>query len=75
MLKILKFLGFILSPFVIVFLYVFISSSGLIGELPEDGEIVYSPRPTTENVLTEKQIFFFWRFACPYNLFARCLSV
>ena len=58
MLKILKFLGFILSPFVIVFLYVFISSSGLIGELPEDGEIVYSPRPTTENVLTEKQIFF-----------------
>ena len=58
MLKILKFLGFILSPFVIVFLYVFISSSGLIGELPEDGELVYSPRPTTENVLTEKQIFF-----------------
>ena len=45
MLRFLKWTGIILSPFILIFLYVYISSSGLIGELPEDGELVYSPRP------------------------------
>ena len=58
MIKFLKFLGLILSPFILALLYVFISSSGWFGSLPEDGELVYSPRPISENQLTEKQIFF-----------------
>ena len=58
MLRFLKWTGIILSPFILIFLYVYISSSGLIGELPEDGELVYSPRPIDVNSLTEKQIFF-----------------
>ena len=58
MLRFLKWTGIILSPFILIFLYVYISSSGLIGELPEDGELVYSPRPIDVNSLSEKQIFF-----------------
>ena len=58
MFRFLKWTGIILSPFDLIFLYVYISSSGLIGELPEDGELVYSPRPIDVNSLSEKQIFF-----------------
>ena len=58
MLRLLKWSGIILSPFILIFLYVFISSSGLVGKLPEDGELVYSPRPINESQLDQKQIFF-----------------
>ena len=58
MLKALKFIGLVLSPFLLIFIYVFISSSGLVGNLPEDGELVYSPRPVDNIPLSEKQIFF-----------------
>ena len=58
MLRLLKWSGIILSPVILIFLYVFISSSGLVGKLPEDGEILYSPRPIDKNQLDQKQIFF-----------------
>ena len=58
MYKFLKISGLIISPFVVTFLYVTISSNGWFGSLPEDGELVYSPRPTQNENLTEKQIFF-----------------
>ena len=58
MLKVLKLIGLVLSPFLLIFTYVFISSSGLVGNLPEDGELVYSPRPVDNIPLSEKQIFF-----------------
>ena len=58
MLRFFKIFGLILSPIFLILIYVFIASSGLIGKLPEDGELVYSPRPVDKNSLTEKQIFF-----------------
>ena len=58
MLKFIKISGFILSPLILVFLYVYISSSGLFGKLPKDGELVYSPRPVDINEESVKQIFF-----------------
>ena len=58
MLRVLKLIGLVLSPFLLIFIYVFISSSGLVGNLPEDGELVYSPRPVDNIPLSEKQIFF-----------------
>ena len=58
MLKFFKISGFILSPLILVFLYVYISSSGLFGKLPKDGELVYSPRPVDINEESVKQIFF-----------------
>ena len=58
MLKVLKLIGLVLSPFLLIFIYVFISSSGLVGNLPKDGELVYSPRPVDNIPLSEKQIFF-----------------
>ena len=58
MLKFIKISGFILSPLILVFLYVYISSSGLFGKLPKDGELVYSPRPVGINEGSVKQIFF-----------------
>ena len=58
MLRVLKLIGLVLSPFLLILIYVFISSSGLVGNLPEDGELVYSPRPVDSIPLSEKQIFF-----------------
>ena len=58
MVKVLKLIGLVLSPFLLIFIYVSISSSGLVGNLPEDGELVYSPRPVDNVPLSEKQIFF-----------------
>ena len=58
MLRVLKLIGLVLSPFLLILIYVFISSSGLVGNLPEDGELVYSPRPVDNIPLSEKQIFF-----------------
>ena len=58
MLRVLKLIGLVLSPFLLILIYVFISSSGLVGNLPEDGELVYSPRPVDNILLSEKQIFF-----------------
>ena len=56
MLRVLKLIGLVLSPFLLIFIYVFISSSGLVGNLPEDGELVYSPRPVDNIPLSEKPV-------------------
>ena len=56
--KFFKIFGLVLSPFILIFLYVFISSSGLIGKLPKDGDLVFTPRPVDKSLLSEKQIFF-----------------
>ena len=58
MYKFLKISGLLISPFLVAFLFVVISSSGWFGSLPEDGNLVYSPRPIQSENLTEKQIFF-----------------
>ena len=58
MYKFLKISGLLISPFVVAFVFVVISSSGWFGSLPEDGKLVYSPRPIQSENLTEKQIFF-----------------
>ena len=52
MLRALKLIGLVLSPFLLIFIYVSISSSGLVGNLPEDGELVYSPRPVDNVTLS-----------------------
>ena len=58
MLKLLKVFGIILIPFVLIFIYVYISSSGLVGNLPKDGDIISKQRPVEKSDLDQKQIFF-----------------
>jgi len=58
MTKILKILGYLLLFIALMAIYVVISSSGLVGKLPEDSEIISSPRPSAKETLDTKQIFF-----------------
>ena len=58
MIKFFKILGIALTPFILIFIYVYISSSGLVGNLPEDGDIISKPRPIEEKDLSQKQILF-----------------
>ena len=58
MLKLLKVFGIILIPFVLIFIYVYVSSSGLVGNLPKDGDIISKQRPVEKSDLDQKQIFF-----------------
>ena len=56
--KFLKIIGLLLSPFILILLYVYISSSGIVGSLPKDGELLLSPRLNDKSKSVEKQIFF-----------------
>tara|TARA_B100000927_G_scaffold118233_1_gene95565 strand:+ start:656 stop:2749 length:2094 start_codon:yes stop_codon:yes gene_type:complete len=56
--KFLKIIGLLLSPFILILLYVYISSSGIVGSLPKDGELLLSPRLNDKSESIEKQIFF-----------------
>ena len=56
--KFLKIIGLLLSPFILILLYVYISSSGIVGNLPKDGELLLSPRLNDKSESIEKQIFF-----------------
>ena len=59
MLRVLKLIGLVLSPFLLILIYVFhFLFWPIVGNLPEDGELVYSPRPVDNIPLSEKQIFF-----------------
>ena len=51
MLKLLKVIGIILIPFVLIFIYVYISSSGLVGNLPKDVDIISKQRPVEKSDL------------------------
>ena len=51
MLKLLKVFGIILIPFVLIFIYVYVSSSGLVGNLPKDGDIISKQRPVEKSDL------------------------
>ena len=58
MIKFFRILGIALTPFILIFIYVYISSSGLVGNLPEDGDIISKPRPIEKKDLSQKQILF-----------------
>ena len=58
MIKILKIFGFLLLFVLLIIAYVLISSSGLIGKLPQDFEVIESPRPQIKNSINTNQIFF-----------------
>ena len=51
MLKLLKVFGIILIPFILIFIYVYVSSSGLVGNLPKDGDIISKQRPVEKSDL------------------------
>ena len=50
MIKFFRILGIALTPFILIFIYVYISSSGLVGNLPEDGDIISKPRPIEKKI-------------------------
>ena len=56
--KILKLFGYLLLFFFLIVAYVFVSSSGLIGNLPQDYEVIEFPRPQLEESVNANQIFF-----------------
>ena len=56
--KILKLFGYLLLFIFFIFAYVLIFSSGLIGKLPEDYEVIESPRPQVDDSRSTNQIFF-----------------
>ena len=56
--KILKLFGYLLLFFFLIVAYVFVSSSGLIGNLPQDYEVIEFPRPQVEESVNANQIFF-----------------
>ena len=58
MVKFFRILGITSTPFILIFIYVYISSSGLVGNLPEDGDIISKPRPIEKKDLSQKQILF-----------------
>ena len=56
--KILKLFGYLLLFIFFIFAYVLIFSSGLIGKLPQDYEVIESPRPQIDDSASSNQIFF-----------------
>ena len=56
--KILKLFGYLLLFIFFIFAYVLIFSSGLIGKLPQDYEVIESPRPQIDDSASTNQIFF-----------------
>ena len=58
MTKILKLFGYLLLFIFFIAAYVFISSSGLVGSLPQDYEVIESPRPQIKDSENSSQIFF-----------------
>ena len=56
--KVLKFFGYLLLFILLIVTYVFISSSGLIGNLPQDYKVIESPRPQVKDSANTNQIFF-----------------
>ena len=56
--KILKLFGYLLLFIFFIFAYVLIFSSGLIGKLPQDYEVIESPRPQVDDSRSTNQIFF-----------------
>ena len=56
--KILKLFGYLLLFIFFIFAYVLIFSSGLVGKLPQDYEVIESPRPQIDDSASTNQIFF-----------------
>ena len=56
--KILKLFGYLLLFIFFIFAYVLIFSSGLIGKLPQDYQVIESPRPQVDDSRSTNQIFF-----------------
>ena len=56
--KILKLFGYLLLFIFLIFAYVLIFSSGLVGKLPQDYEVIESPRPQIDDSASTNQIFF-----------------
>ena len=58
MIRVLKVLGYLFLFFLLIILYVLISSSGLVGKLPKDFDVIDFPRPEIEQTEIDNQIFF-----------------
>ena len=56
--KILKLFGYLLLFIFLIFAYVLIFSSGLVGKLPQDYEVIELPRPQIDDSENINQIFF-----------------
>ncbi len=56
--KILKLFGYFILFILFIVTYILISSSGLVGRLPQDYEVIDSPRPQIEDSASTNQIFF-----------------
>ena len=56
--KILKLFGYLLLFIFFIFGYILIFSSGLVGKLPQDYEVIESPRPQIDDSASTNQIFF-----------------
>ena len=56
--KILKLFGYLLLFIFLIFAYVLIFSSGLVGKLPQDYEVIELPRPQIDDSANTNQIFF-----------------
>ena len=56
--KILKLFGYLLLFIFLIFAYVLIFSSGLVGKLPQDYEVIELPRPQIDDSVNTNQIFF-----------------
>ena len=56
--KILKLFGYLLLFVFFILAYVLIFSSGLVGKLPQDYEVIESPRPQIDDSASTNQIFF-----------------
>ena len=58
MIRALKLLGYLFLFVLLIFIYVLISSSGLVGKLPKDFDVIDFPRPQIQQNKIENQIFF-----------------
>ena len=58
MIRVLKLLGYLFLFVLLIFIYVLISSSGLVGKLPKDFDVIDFPRPQIQQNKIENQIFF-----------------
>ena len=57
MIRVLKLFGYFLLFILLIVAYVLISSSGIVGKLPHDFEVIESPRPQIKNSANINQIF------------------
>ena len=58
MIRVLKLFGYFLLFILLIVAYVLISSSGIVGKLPQDFEVIESPRPQIKDSANINQIFF-----------------